>query len=339
MLEVADLTDRRAAIHMHLAELAGRETEECIAAFLRHELSGSAGTACELGTLADLELDIVHHRADGDVFERERVADLDVCLLTGLDHVADLEAVRSEDVTLLTIDIVEERDARATVRIVLDRRNASGDAVLVALEVDHAIEALVTAALVADRQATLLIAAALLRQALRQRLFRFVGGDLIERCHRHETTTCRIWFETLYCHWLNLLLFVLSLEELDAFASSELHDGLFIVRALTRRATHAFRFAKYVDRIDLVHLHVEDFRNGFGDLDLVGCFRNNEDVFAFCHELRRTLRDERTDKDFTCFHYANTSSIRAMASFVMNSLSELRISNTLSPFVLMAFTP
>ena len=42
------------------------------------------------------------------------------------------EAVGREDVALLAVRVVEERDARRAVRVVLDRRDLGGDADLVA---------------------------------------------------------------------------------------------------------------------------------------------------------------------------------------------------------------
>ena len=63
-----------------------------------------------------------------------------------------------------------------------------------------------TAALMADRQTTLLVAAALLHEALRQGFFRLVSRDFVKGRDRHETASCRIWLETLYCHLFYLLL-------------------------------------------------------------------------------------------------------------------------------------
>ena len=121
VFEIADLADRGAAIDVHLAELTRRHAEECIIAFLSHELCGRTSTADELCALADLELDIVYRRADRDVLERECVADLDISVRAGNDLIADLEAVRCEDVALLAVNVVEQSDAGAAVRIVLTR--------------------------------------------------------------------------------------------------------------------------------------------------------------------------------------------------------------------------
>ncbi len=51
-------------------------------------------------------------------------------------HVADLQAVRQEHVALLAVAVVEQADPGGAVRVVLDRGDPRGHAVLVALEVD-----------------------------------------------------------------------------------------------------------------------------------------------------------------------------------------------------------
>src|SRR5207247_3389574 len=81
---------------------------------------------------------------------------------------------------------MQERDARRAVRVVLDRRDLRGNGVLRALEVDHAVAALVAAALVARRDPAVVVAAALLRQLLGERLLRLRLRDLLERRDRHE---------------------------------------------------------------------------------------------------------------------------------------------------------
>jgi hypothetical protein len=60
--------------------------------------------------------------------------------------VADGEPVGREDVPLLAVGVVEQRDARGAVRIVLDRRDRRRHADLVPLEVDDAVALLVPTA-------------------------------------------------------------------------------------------------------------------------------------------------------------------------------------------------
>ena len=146
VLEVADLADRGVAADVHLAHLARRKTERRPVAFARHELRAGAGRTDHLAALAFLQLDVVNRRAEGDLRQRQRVADQDVGVRAGHDRRADCQAVRREDVALLAVRVVQQGDARRAVRVVLDRRDLRRDAVLVALEVDVAVLLLVTAA-------------------------------------------------------------------------------------------------------------------------------------------------------------------------------------------------
>ena len=200
MLEVADLADRRTAVDVHAADLAGRHAQERIVAFLCHELCRRARAADELCALADLQLDGMDDRTERDVLQRECVARLDVRLGTRLHDIADLEAVRCEDIALLAVCIVQESNTCAAVRIVLDRRHTGGDAVLRALKINDAVEALVSAAAMAYGQLALLVAAARLGEADGQGLLRLVRRDLIEGRDRHETSAGRIRLKSFYCH-------------------------------------------------------------------------------------------------------------------------------------------
>src|SRR4029077_20295884 len=120
---------------------------------------------------------------------RDRIADAHGRLFPALDWVADLEAERREDVALLAVLVMDECDAGAAVGVVFDGRHAALDAVLVALEVDLAVELAVTTTLVARRDATLVVPSGMGRDRLDQRLLRLVGGDLLEARDRHETTS------------------------------------------------------------------------------------------------------------------------------------------------------
>src|SRR5207248_1139759 len=181
VVDVADLAHGRAARDRHAAHLARREAQDGEALVLRDELDAGAGRARHLRAAARLQLDVVHERAGRDVLERKRVADLDVGGGTGLDHRADAQLRGREDVALRAVRVVQQRDARRAVRVVLDRGDLRRDAVLLALEVDHAVAALVAAALVTRRDAAVVVPAALLRHRREQRLLRLGLRDLLER--------------------------------------------------------------------------------------------------------------------------------------------------------------
>src|SRR5439155_8066254 len=103
----------------------------------------------------------------------------------------DAQAVGEEHVPLLAVAVVEQPDPRGPVRVVLDRGDARGHAVLVALEVDPAVVRLLAGAPMAHGEPALVVPAggALLR--LEQRLVRFARGDLLERRAGHRATAGR----------------------------------------------------------------------------------------------------------------------------------------------------
>ena len=111
---------------------------------------------------------------------------LDVGVGARLDRRADAQLRGREDVRLRAVGVVEQRDARRPVRVVLDRGDLRRHAVLEALEVDDAVAALVAAALVARRDPAVVVAAALLRDRLEQALLRLRLRDLLERRDGHE---------------------------------------------------------------------------------------------------------------------------------------------------------
>src|SRR4029450_12792640 len=124
VLDVADLADRRAAGDEDLALLSGGELHLRVVALFGHELGRAAGAPDELAPLPLLELDVVDHRAEGDVTKGQRGARLYVRARSRHDGVADLQTDRREDVGLLAVRIVEKREPRGPIRIVLDGRDA-----------------------------------------------------------------------------------------------------------------------------------------------------------------------------------------------------------------------
>src|SRR4051794_20696315 len=166
VLGVADRAHRRAAVGGNHAHLAGGKAKRRALTLLRHELDRGAGGAAHLAAAARLQLDVVNRRTGGDEADRQRVADGDVGALARLHIHAHAQAVRREDVALLAVGVVDERDVRRAIRVVLDRGDAAGHAVLGALEVDLAVEALRPAAAMTRGDAAVRVAPAGLLQAL-----------------------------------------------------------------------------------------------------------------------------------------------------------------------------
>src|SRR5262249_37767125 len=136
------------------------------------------GRPAELPAAARRELDVVDLETDRDVRERERVADERLGALPRRDRLPDRDPERGDDVALLAVRVVEQRDVRRAVRVVLDRRDAGGQAVLVALEVEDAVHPLVPAAAMAPRQVAVVVPAAGATDREQQALLRRRARDL-----------------------------------------------------------------------------------------------------------------------------------------------------------------
>src|SRR5207244_1600451 len=142
------------------------------------QLDARPGRAAELGPAARTQLDGVDRGADGDARQRQVVARLDVGGLAGLDVGALDQAVRRDDVALLAVREVQQRDARRAVRVVLDVRDLGRHPVLVvALEVHQPVGLLVTATDVPGGDPAGVVAAAGLRAGDEQRLLRRGPGQ------------------------------------------------------------------------------------------------------------------------------------------------------------------
>ena len=121
--------------------------------------------------------------------------------------VADVEADGGEDVALFAVCIDEEGDVRAAVGIVLDALDRCGDAVLIALEIDDAVLALVAAADVADRDPAGVVSAAGLALILEEGALRLVARELfLVVGNGHETARRGGGFISLDCHNTCILL-------------------------------------------------------------------------------------------------------------------------------------
>src|SRR5262249_40211403 len=163
-----------------------------VAGLLGHELRAGAGAPHHLAALAELELDVVDHRADGDEFHWEAVPRLDVdAFLAGHNLVADLQLVRRQDVSALAVGVAKQGQARRAVRIVLDRLDLRRHAALVALEIDKPETPFVAAAAVVAGHAAEIVPAAALLQRLNQALLGLGLGNLFEAETRAEPDAVR----------------------------------------------------------------------------------------------------------------------------------------------------
>src|SRR2546430_14901659 len=333
VLDVTDLAERGLAADVNPAQLAARHPDHGVIALFRQQLSTCAGGPDQLTAATEGELDVVHGRTHRDVLQRERVADPDGRLRPRLDRVANLQADWSEDVALLSILVVDERDPGAAVGVVLDGRDLPRDAVLVALEVDLPVDLPVAPTLVARRDAALVVAAGVRRQRLEQGFLGRVGGDLVEAGDRHEATAGAGGLELSYRHC-----FLDAPEQpFDLLTLAQRHDRLLPVggssdgtaagaaEGAALLATHRHG----VDPLDLDVLRLVLLLERLLDLGLRCGGKDLERVAALGVELVRALCDHGADHDlgggFRRHQVVSSSSLRrgrkfssssSMASFV-----------------------
>ena len=143
---VADLANRGEAGSQHVADFARGQTKQRVLAFLGHQLGVGSGSPAQLSAASGIELDVVQKRSNRNLFKLERIAGFDVRAVASSDHIPDVDPNRRQNVTLFTVGVMQKRNTRATVGVILDREDRGRNAEFVALEVNDAVQALVAAA-------------------------------------------------------------------------------------------------------------------------------------------------------------------------------------------------
>src|SRR3989338_2747948 len=156
---IAPFAQSRLAIDVHLADLAGAQTQLRVAAFTRQQLDRSACRTRQLGTLARQHFDAMYRGADRDVAQRQGIARLDRRFRTAHQSSAGRDSLGGDDVTALAVGIAQQSQVGAAVRIVFQALDLGRDTVLVALEIHHAVMLLVAAPNMAGSDIGLIIAA------------------------------------------------------------------------------------------------------------------------------------------------------------------------------------
>src|SRR5713101_6746727 len=199
-----------------------------------------------------------------------------------------------QDVALVAIGIVQERDVGAAVGVVLNRFDLGRHAVFIATEVDFAVLLFVPATAMPDRDFALVVtsAGALLR--FQETLFRSLLGDMAFVEHGHKPPRRRIWIKALQSHLCllpahlsaactcrSLLLFSFRvcntnpetrlqiLRELEHFfAFGQLYISLFPVAAIAFGLPAAAHFSVEICGTHSGYFHLENLLHGFLDLRL-----------------------------------------------------------------------
>lgn len=176
MVDVADLADAGDAVDVDVALFAGGKSDECVSAFFSHQLSHVASCTNQLSALTVVQLDAVDKGTNRDVCQRQSVAGFDVGVSAVSDDVANLQSIGSEDVSLLAIFELDQCDECAAVGIVFDGQNGSVHANFIAFEVDNAVFGSVSAAMMTNGDAAIVVTAGGLFHGLEKALLRSYLG-------------------------------------------------------------------------------------------------------------------------------------------------------------------
>src|SRR5690606_25335799 len=246
--------------------------------------------AGDLAALARLHLDVVADRADRHLAEQHRVADLGIDPLTRHDGIAGRETVRRQNVAQFAVFVLDQRNKRRAVRVVLDPLDGRRHVPLATLEVDVAVLLLVSTGHAARSDVTLVVASAGLALAFGQRLDRLalVQGRAVDEDQATPGGAGRV--VVLECHRLAPCAF----GDIDRLTFGQRHDRLLHVRALVGTTLPALGFALLDDGVHARDLYAPQRLNRFFDLRLGGVVRDLEDDAVLLAEQGRLLGDVRS---------------------------------------------
>src|ERR1700712_3092982 len=289
---VGGLADGGAAVDVDLADFTRTQPKLGVGAFTRHQRAGRAGRTRDLRALARHHLDAMDDRADRDVADRKRVAGLDRRFGAGQDGGTHFETARSDDVATLAVCVADQRDVRRAVRVVLDRFDLRRDGVLVAHEVDHAVVVLVTTALVANRDVTVVVTARVLLLGLEQRRF---GLALVQvgMHDLHDGTAARrsrLDFDDGHLRGLP--------GEVELLPGLQRHIPLLDVVAAADRTPEFLDLALLDDRRNAFDFDLEEQLDGSLDLGLRGVAQDLEQhLVVLLGDAGGLFRDDRSHQD------------------------------------------
>jgi hypothetical protein len=93
VLPVADLADTGTTGIVEFSHLTGRQPNEYVTALLGHQLRRHSGTPYQLGSFANLHLDIMDDRTERNIGQRQAVAGLDIDILSGDNGVTNRNSI------------------------------------------------------------------------------------------------------------------------------------------------------------------------------------------------------------------------------------------------------
>src|SRR5262245_44791454 len=241
MVGIGYRTHRRHAAAVHQALLRRVETQDHIVLIAPHDLRIGPSRTGDLSALADLELDIVHDRADRHVAHGHRVAGLHVDVLAGHHRVARRHPLRRQDIGEFSVLVLDQRDEGAAVGVVFEALDLRRHVELAPLEVDAPVGLLVTAAAEAHGNAAVVVAPAGPALALGKPLHRIALVETGAVDEHQLTLAGGHRLVGLECHFL-LSAGLQPGRHVDAVALFQGHNRLLDVRLHARLPRNALTF-------------------------------------------------------------------------------------------------
>src|ERR1700678_491842 len=166
------------AIDAELAHFARRQLDQRKVAFLAHQLRRAARRPHHLPALSGLQFQVMNHRAGRNVLNGQRIARQNCRSRAVQYRHTDFPAHRLQDVALLAVRVMQQRNARRTIGIVFDGRDLSRDSGLLPAEIHLPVLLRVAAAAVPGGDFAVRVASAGALLRFHQRLLRRLLGDL-----------------------------------------------------------------------------------------------------------------------------------------------------------------
>src|SRR5579875_3711611 len=167
VVEISHLANRGAAAREHHPLLARGKFQQHVLPLFGHHLRLRSSSSRDL----------------------RRVAWLDIGLRTRLHRIANFKTYRSENIPLVSVPVMEERDIGRAIRVVLDRRHGCGHAILVALKIDNPEAARMASPAEPARDTALIVAPPGALKRRKQTLLGRLFGQLREVQNLHEALT------------------------------------------------------------------------------------------------------------------------------------------------------
>src|SRR5277367_4716195 len=326
VVRIGDRADRGEALAVNEPLLTGTQSQRNVALVAADDLRIGSGGAGDRPALADLHLDVVDDRADGNVGERHCVAGLNVDLDAGDHLVADRKPLGRNDVGLLAVGIFDERDEAGAVGIIFQPLDLAGDVELAAFEIDDAVGLLVTAAAETHRDPPGIVAAALLGLADGERLDRLA---LVEVAAVDERELAKARRDRLVCLERHGSRPSEPGGHVDAIAVRKRDDRLLHVLLAPAYAPERLGLALAHERIDRRHLDVEQLLDRRLDLRLGRAARDLEYELVVFGSDRRLFRDHGGDDGVVVarvLDHLNRASSASTAALVSTSFSRRMMS-------------